>query len=261
MQKLLNEDMPFPVPIQGSWVFPLKVRLFLKGTYEAEVTNLIKRAVKKDWVVADVGTQHGYYTLLFARLVGKQGHVYAFAPDPVSYRRLMNNVQRNHYKNVVAVPKAATDRIGVAKFYVTTLGYGKDTMFPKPNYPHAPHEFPTTTLDNEIPGIPHFMKVDVEGAELLVLEGAKRILQSPDIGIVLEFHPRILARTKNVPADMLETLHSMGFLTFTIKTDGTLTTKTDTEITEEANARDGINLFACKKESLALGGRFAGLLP
>ena len=249
-----------PVPIQGSWVFPLKVRIFLKRTYEVEVTNLVKRVIREGWVVVDVGTQYGYYTLLLARLVGAQGSVYAFDPDPVSFRRLVDNLRRNDYRNVAAINKGVSNRSGTAKFYASTLGYGKDTMFPKPNYPYPPHEFPTTTLDAEISDAPDFIKIDVEGAELLVLEGATRLLRNTDIGIVLEFHPRVLARTARSPEQVLEALHRMGFLTFFIERNGSLVAKTDGEMVREANLRDGINIFACKRDAIGRGGRFAELL-
>src|SRR5512138_2867115 len=74
--------------------------LAIQGTYEPEETEAVLRSVKSGMVVVDIGANIGYYTLLFARLVGPQGRVIAFEPDPATFALLKKNVDSNQHRNV-----------------------------------------------------------------------------------------------------------------------------------------------------------------
>jgi FkbM family methyltransferase len=195
--------------------------------------------------VADIGTQYGYFTLLFANLVGDTGTVYAFDPDPVSFERMQGNVRRNGYTQVSCSNKGVADRSGTARFYASTLGYGKDSMFPKPNKEMPSYEFPLTTLDEAISGDIDFFKIDVEGAELLVLEGATRILENPAVCGIVEFHPRALIRAGNYES-FLPTLRAYNFTIHAINLDGSVEALSDNELRTLAETHDGINIFLRK---------------
>lgn len=82
------------------------LRLSIHGIYEPLETELAKKEVKKGNVVLDIGANIGYYTLIFAKLVGEDGKVFAFEPDPTNFALLKKNVEMNGYKNVMFVQKA-----------------------------------------------------------------------------------------------------------------------------------------------------------
>lgn len=63
--------------------------------YEPETRELFERIVKPGMSVIDAGAQIGYFTLLFARLVGRDGKVYSCEPDPMIYPLLQKNVAAN----------------------------------------------------------------------------------------------------------------------------------------------------------------------
>jgi len=71
------------------------------GFFEKYETKLFKKSIKRGMVVLDIGANIGYYTLLAARLVGDEGKVFAFEPDPYNYSLLRKNIEANRYNNVI----------------------------------------------------------------------------------------------------------------------------------------------------------------
>jgi len=140
----------------------------------------LAQALRPDDICFDVGANLGYYTVLMAKAV-PQGRVYAFEPDPFSHALLQLNVRINRLENVVVNCLALGERPGTSSFFrCTDSAYNsfKDTARKAVS---SVIEVPVTTLDefvavNDVPRV-DFVKVDVEGAEGLVLAGAKRLLQ------------------------------------------------------------------------------------
>jgi len=92
--------------------------LLRDGYFEPYETTLIESEIRPGDVVLDIGANIGYYTLIFARLVGERGRVYAFEPDPTNFRLLKKNVRANGYQNVIFVKKAVADSSGSMPLYL-----------------------------------------------------------------------------------------------------------------------------------------------
>ena len=75
--------------------------LSINGIYEEFETELVSKEISKNDVVVDIGANIGYYTLIFAKLVGENGKVFAFEPDPSNFALLKKNVELNGFRNVV----------------------------------------------------------------------------------------------------------------------------------------------------------------
>src|SRR2546422_5286600 len=94
------------------------LNLSVDGIYEPLVTELIQNEVKTGDVVLDIGAHIGYYTLMFAELVGPHGKVFAFEPVPSNFALLQKNVQFNGYHSVALIQKAVSDKEGKAVIYL-----------------------------------------------------------------------------------------------------------------------------------------------
>jgi FkbM family methyltransferase len=155
--------------------------IYYLGAHETEDVAYLIKQLRPDDICFDVGANLGYYTVMMAKAV-PEGKVYAFEPDPFCHALLQLNVRMNQLENVVVNCSALGERPGTSSFFRCTdsaFNSFRDTAR-KPV--SSVIEVPVTTLDefvatNDLPRV-DFVKVDVEGAEGLVLAGAKKLLQS-----------------------------------------------------------------------------------
>ena len=158
--------------------------------------------IVNDDIVFDIGASVGLITLHSA-LFAKLGKVYSFEPDPDTMYRLKHNVSLNDFSNVVLVPKAVSDFVGVVSLFTDGSSGKAPTMREQINRKGSPKTIitvPTTTLDSEILAgnlpLPTILKIDIEGAEYLCLNGSQMLL-SGKLGnkprlIFMELHPEFL---------------------------------------------------------------------
>lgn len=146
------------------------------GSYEYRKRRAFERRVAPGSVVFDIGANVGFYTLLASVLVGPQGRVFAFEPLPANLRYLRRHLDLNQAANVTVLDVAVADHRGTARF----------DPGPSPSMAHLAGQgaltVRTVSLDEliasgEVP-VPHHIKIDVEGAEFLVLNGAGCLLAS-----------------------------------------------------------------------------------
>jgi FkbM family methyltransferase len=132
--------------------------------------------------VLDIGAHHGLYTLLASRKVGPSGRVMAFEPSPREYGILIRHLRLNGCLNVQTWQCALGSRNGKAELFLVE---GQETGCnslrpPKVSEPTRSISVPVLTLDSclqrEKMETVHFIKLDVEGAEIEVLRGAEQLL-------------------------------------------------------------------------------------
>ena len=162
-----------------------KLLRVLGGTYEPEQTDLFARLVKTGDTVLDVGAHTGYYSLLAARLVGHTGSVWSFEPDPVNFGFLKRHIERNRLGQVHSIPSAVSDCAGTAHFERGT-GTGTGRLGGEGQL-----RVDTVSID-EFCGARDLrvaaIKIDVEGAEDLVLRGALATLTRDGPAVFLSTH-------------------------------------------------------------------------
>jgi FkbM family methyltransferase len=188
--------------------------LLQDGCFEPLETSLISREIKLDNVVLDVGANIGYYTLIFARLVGPEGKVFAFEPDPDNFRLLKKNVRANGYNNVVFVNKAVADRSGVTRLFVCPDNKGDHRLYDSGDGRRS-IDVDTVALDDyfaDYQGAIDFIKVDIQGSEAAALRGMRGLLdRNQDVKLVTEFWPFGLIRGGAEAANYLDELCHHGF--------------------------------------------------
>ena len=160
-------------------------RLSIHGIHGAHDFKIFKDNVKVGDNVVDLGANIGYFTLILAKLVGPTGKVFAFEPDPRNLTLLKKNIEYNNYKNVIIVPKAVSNVNDKCTLYVGQKTFGQNKIY-KPEKTRTQKFIPTDSetirLDdffkaNNLLNKISFIKMDIEGAEVLALSGMKKILK------------------------------------------------------------------------------------
>jgi FkbM family methyltransferase len=170
---------------------PALTRLsFSLGTYQRDVLRVMRRHVRTGMTAYDLGAHMGYFALVLAKLVGPDGHVFAFEPDPRNLKALRTNLVTNRITNVSVAAAAVADhsaQVSFATFPFSSVSHIADSRTPE----DAQRITVTAlTLDSFVYEFgnppPGFVKIDVEGAEARVLSGAKRVLDEAAPVVIAE---------------------------------------------------------------------------
>jgi FkbM family methyltransferase len=167
-------------------------KAYVFGTYEPDVAAAIQRHLRPGMIAVDCGAHIGYHTLLMAKCVGKMGRVYAFEPLSENFSVLCENIALNGYEGIVtAENKAVGAQTGRQRF--RRGQWRSDDPDPLTSVsrldPQGELEVEVVALDDYFADKrADFIKVDVEGAEGMVLEGAQRLLQRWSPILVVSVH-------------------------------------------------------------------------
>lgn len=262
VRKILNRIQSFVktdfAEVQGSKMYldpNDSLNLSINGVYGELDTRIMKEHVLKNDIVIDVGANIGYYTLLFSRLVGDQGKVFSFEPEPNNFEILKKNIEVNSYKNVKIEPVALSDKNGELDLFVS------DNMLNHKIYrtenTTKSIKIKTITLDDyiskhELTDKINFVKIDVEGAELKVMNGMKHILQeSKKLKIFTEFMFHHLRQCGSEPKDLVDLLLDEGFEIHYVDPQKDLIVPADlTRLITDNTYPGTVNLF-CTREKFA----------
>ena len=169
---------PVPVPVEP---------------YEPELTGAIERIVEEAWTCVDVGAHVGNITETLARLVGTQGRVVAFEAHPANAAELRARFRQEPGVEIVnaAVGDGTSDRLAL---YAGRHDHSTEWNVVGHDVDGVPTrrelEVDAVSLDSWFPptSAVHFIKIDVEGAEGLVLAGMRRLLREQRPVVAIEFH-------------------------------------------------------------------------
>jgi FkbM family methyltransferase len=164
-------------------------------------------------VAFDVGANIGIWTLLAA---GRGARVHAFEPVPELVERLRAHVALNGADNVLVNSFAAGAESGSLPFFAVRKDNRGASGFARPSAPSEEIRVPVETLDAYVArrGITRVdvMKVDVEGAELLVFRGARALLSSPSApALFFEVGEVLCARNGTTPRQLKQFLVDCGY--------------------------------------------------
>jgi methyltransferase, FkbM family len=222
IQKLFTRINP-AVVVDGHKMFlddKDSMNLRVNGIFEPQETELVKQEVKRGDVVLDLGANIGYHTLLFARLVGSEGKVYAFEPDPTNFALLKRNVRANGYTNVELVQKAVSDKNGKIKLYLCEENRGDHRIYDSHDGRESV-EVESVRLDDYFQGYEreiNFIKMDIQGAEMMALRGMRSLLlQQPSMKLLSEFWPVGFARSGGNALEYFRLLEECHFTVYDLK--------------------------------------------
>jgi FkbM family methyltransferase len=185
------------------------------AAYERDLVDLFKSTLKPGMTVLDVGANIGYFSAIAAGLVGSEGSVYAFEPVPECFARLQRNLSSFRWSH--AYPCAVGDATGMATIHFNEHELGWGSLLSDKDLTLAT-VVQLISLDDWMlrEGIRslHFIKMDVEGGEYRVLQGAARTLHDLRPIIAAELNSVCLSRDHHTPEDVIQLLQSAEYQTF-----------------------------------------------
>ncbi len=223
--------MPFTAVMPGigvpMWIRPKSYfsTFYVSGNvFEQEVVAFMKSRIGPGMTVFDIGANIGYFTLLTARLVGPTGTVIAFEPGQDAFDSLVANIDLNGFNNVYAKQIALCDKNGYEIYWQSKIErmnvYNSLINVEIPSHisqnDFQKHRIPVRYLDSIVAEerlpLPDFVKIDVEGAEMMVIDGMKDIL-SADKSMILVFEGSKVACQKNKYSlrELVNAIEHFGF--------------------------------------------------
>jgi FkbM family methyltransferase len=185
---------PIPVTVLSGPAKGLKVviephdeKSLWTGSHEPEVLSVMGDYLKPGSVCWDVGAHIGLHALFAGRCVGPSGHVHAFEPAAVNVARLRRGIALNHATNITIHEMALSDKTGTAVLYDRGSN-PLHTLIDGPRTVRGETVF-CDTADRmaERLGRPDLIKIDVEGAEKMVLAGARDLLSRDPPVLIVEY--------------------------------------------------------------------------
>jgi FkbM family methyltransferase len=181
-------------PAKGLWLHlnPRTGTAYFEGDGEPEVQEALLQHVRPGMTFYDIGANIGFFSLLAARLVGKEGRVAAFEADPEIAARLREHVERNAFGWITVEEKAVWSESRTVQFARTDPATSPDRGLG--HVVSAGDEnaisVSAVSLDDytQTHAPPDFLKCDVEGAEVEVFRGSQRVLSEKLPGIICEMH-------------------------------------------------------------------------
>jgi FkbM family methyltransferase len=203
----------------GDW---LGQYVYLTGVYEPPTARVIAALLRPGDSFIDVGANSGFFTLLAAHRVGPAGHVSSFEPVPSMRKRLLDNIGLNAMHNVTVHDVAASNAEGVLPLFEGPEGHKGISSLRHIDNSAATIQVRTVPLDTLRGSFSpvRLVKIDVEGAEQLVLYGMDRILQEDRPYIVIEITDDYLRAFGHGAVRLAQHLTKMGYRMYAISPGG-----------------------------------------
>ncbi len=242
-----------PVRAEGGWWIRIPDDHVLyhltRGSYEPQEIRFFRSMLKPGDTALDIGANFGLYTILAAKQVGREGRVLAFEPNPNSLRYLRLNILLNRQSRIEVVPVALSNEEGETEFICVSQGaYSALKVGETPGTTSA-ITVRQTTLDAiaaaESLYLVDFVKMDVEGAELLVLQGGEEFFSRiPRPLVMCEFNDNRAAPYGHTSRDVYQWLRDRDYEWFRLSDNARLLAQSD------ETRYDYTNLVACPVEKL-----------
>lgn len=225
-----GRQIDFDLYFDPNFMADVCTRQFLQhnGACEPELVHLMRRVIRPGDFVIDGGANIGFFTLVASRLVGEEGHVEAFEPATVNFKKLRKNLDLNRVENVTAVNRALWSDDTEQMLYLAQ-DTGLCSLMP---FESAITSLPVRglTLDGwclNYEHSPRLIKLDLEGAEEHALIGARALLEEGVDFVVCELNMRALHNFGSSQANLRKYMKAKGYEMFWLHEDGSEPTLVD----------------------------------
>lgn len=209
------------IRIRLFWNSEISWLLFVKD-FEISEREFHKAFLRPGDLYIDAGANIGLFTLIASHRVGRTGKVFAFEPIASTFKCLLQNISLNRFTNISAHQLALSDEIGQAEMTVSLDGFdGRNSLAtPTGGEKFSKETVALSTLDyfvadNQLTGKITMIKIDVEGWENHVLEGAKNTLAAADAPLLhIEFTEEALRNANSSSNELYQVVKQLGYEVF-----------------------------------------------
>lgn len=215
----------FGAAISGNTRDHIQRHIYYFGLWEPNLTSFLTTRLHEGDVFVDVGANIGYFSLLASRLVGRTGKVRAIEASPTTYAKLVDNIARNHATNIETVNAAVSDRSGTVSIFRGEESNIGSTSIVSARGRQYECMVAADRLDSLLPPASlhrvRFVKIDVEGAEWLVIDGMRSLLKygQDSLEILVELQPKSLKVQGKSVDDVVRLFAEFGFWPYRIEND------------------------------------------
>ena len=184
-----------------------------------EIKEYLSRySIKRGDIVFDVGSYCGYSVYNFSKKNGKNGKVYCFEPDEDNYKMLIKNIKAHDLKNVIPIKKGLWSEATILEFFKEgALGSSIKSMGYRPTH-SVKFRIKVLKLEDAYKEFKlkkiNFVKMDIEGAEVEVIESSLEFIKNKNIHFAISCHPRnINGRSINTSEILAKLFKKIGYKT------------------------------------------------
>lgn len=203
------------------------------GDYESEISGFMRSILKPEDCFVDCGAHVGYFTTLGAELCSS---VYSIEPEKENFISLAHNIEINKYKNVKAFNCCVGDENKEVELFINLDNDGGNALWDVSKHPfnkktklngNTFQKVRMVTLDSFINEPVKLIKIDVEGCELKVLQGAKELLGKYHPAVILEINDFALKNMGTNKGDIISFMSSLGYTCYDLQTGEQLDLQTN----------------------------------
>jgi len=220
-------------------------------TWEAFETLLFKKFIEKNTIFIDIGAHIGYYSLLCASK-SNEGKIISFEPFTRNFNIFKKNILLNHFKNIKPIKKAVLNKNNSSFLYISNENNTGDNRFfskdligistPRKNISVACIKLDDYLHESNLK--PDVIKMDIQGAEFLALQGMIDTLQHTEhLVLFTEFWPKGIESTGESPSEFLNLLEKFDLKIYDIDSEEkTLQKKNSNQLIKQYLKKDNPEL-------------------
>jgi len=201
----------------------ISTTLITEGIREAEHVGQVRDNLKTGMTGIDLGANIGYYVLIEAKRISKSGKIYAIEPEPGNIELLKKNIRANDFEDTVVISQYIVgDRDEMSSLRISALS-NRHSMSTANRYKvSGADKAPVINVamikldsfmdkNNLQPKDINFLRVDIEGYEVIVFQGMHRLLSArTPLKIFIEFHPKWYSEWGWTFEKLIDYLESFG---------------------------------------------------
>lgn len=193
--------------------------LINKGDFEPHFYNVAKNVIKEGDICLDCGANLGYHTVTMAKLVGKAGKVIAFEPLRVIYQQLNGNVFLNDLRNVITINAALGNKQDIIQMDYVDVDNPNGVNIGATKVGGRGDIVEMLPIDSVIKTAAAFIKIDVQGSEVFLLEGAAELIKNTRPVMFVEVENQWLRCFGQTSETLLNKIMSLDYILVRINTE------------------------------------------